>query len=256
MPTILDLYSVKPTTNLDGKSLLGEVRAVRRRAISQGRGSSRPGGGRPGRGNRSRRVLFSSPYSGEVRRGARRPNVSSGWEVANPLRPPPSTGEEKSFARSAHDSGRPPLGGDLSPPLRLPYRIFRTRARVPKASIAAPAVIEAAGNKQKRIEECAGRVDSGRAGVSVARMVSPQEWRRKSPGGARSSRRSPSSSRGCCASSTKREARSTCARGSGRGQRAGRMGALQQPRARRRRVRRRLPAGLLAGYGAPGFVVL
>ena len=42
--------------------------------------------------------------------------------------------------------------------------------------IATPAVIEAAGNKPKRIEEYAGRVNSGHAGVSVARMVSPEGW--------------------------------------------------------------------------------
>lgn len=39
-----------------------------------------------------------------------------------------------------------------------------------------PAVIEAAGNMPKRIEEYAGRVNSGHAGVSVARMVSPEGW--------------------------------------------------------------------------------
>jgi len=39
-----------------------------------------------------------------------------------------------------------------------------------------PSVIEAAGNKPKRIEEYAGRVNSGHAGISVARMVSPQGW--------------------------------------------------------------------------------
>ena len=39
-----------------------------------------------------------------------------------------------------------------------------------------PTVIQAAGNKPKRIEEYAGRVNSGHAGVSVARMVSPQGW--------------------------------------------------------------------------------
>jgi len=42
--------------------------------------------------------------------------------------------------------------------------------------IAAPTVIEAAGNKPKRIEEFAGRVNSGHAAVSVARMVSPGGW--------------------------------------------------------------------------------
>ena len=42
--------------------------------------------------------------------------------------------------------------------------------------IAKPAVIQAAGNKPKRIEEFAGRVNSGHATVSVARMVSPEGW--------------------------------------------------------------------------------
>lgn len=39
-----------------------------------------------------------------------------------------------------------------------------------------PSVIQAAGNKPKRIEEYAGRVNSGHATVSVARMVSPEGW--------------------------------------------------------------------------------
>jgi mannose-6-phosphate isomerase-like protein (cupin superfamily) len=39
-----------------------------------------------------------------------------------------------------------------------------------------PTVIEAAGNMPKRIEEYAGLVNSGHAGVSVARMVSPEGW--------------------------------------------------------------------------------
>jgi len=40
-----------------------------------------------------------------------------------------------------------------------------------------PAIVEAAGNRPKRIEEYAGRVSSGHAGVSVARMQSPPGWR-------------------------------------------------------------------------------
>ena len=46
--------------------------------------------------------------------------------------------------------------------------------------ITAPAVITAAGNLPKRIEEFVGRVNSGHAGVSVARMTSPAGW--KEPG--------------------------------------------------------------------------
>jgi len=39
-----------------------------------------------------------------------------------------------------------------------------------------PTIIEAAGSKPKRIEEYAGRVNSGHERVSVARMVSPEGW--------------------------------------------------------------------------------
>jgi quercetin dioxygenase-like cupin family protein len=39
-----------------------------------------------------------------------------------------------------------------------------------------PAVVQAAGNKPKRIEEYAGRVASGHRTVSVARMRSPAGW--------------------------------------------------------------------------------
>jgi mannose-6-phosphate isomerase-like protein (cupin superfamily) len=42
--------------------------------------------------------------------------------------------------------------------------------------IAGPAVVPAVGSKPKRIEEYAGRVNSGHANVSVARMVSPEGW--------------------------------------------------------------------------------
>ncbi len=39
-----------------------------------------------------------------------------------------------------------------------------------------PTVIKSAGNKPKRIEEFAGRVNTGQGDVSVARMVSPHGW--------------------------------------------------------------------------------
>ena len=42
--------------------------------------------------------------------------------------------------------------------------------------IAKPAIILAAGNKPKRIEEYVGRVNSGHEGISVARMVGPEGW--------------------------------------------------------------------------------
>lgn len=42
--------------------------------------------------------------------------------------------------------------------------------------ISSPTVIAAAGNKPKRIEEFAGRVNSGHQHVSVAHMTSPAGW--------------------------------------------------------------------------------
>lgn len=42
--------------------------------------------------------------------------------------------------------------------------------------ITQPTIIEAAGNKPKRIEEFIGCVNSGATGVSIARMVSPEGW--------------------------------------------------------------------------------
>lgn len=42
--------------------------------------------------------------------------------------------------------------------------------------IEGPSVIEAAGNKPKRIEEYVGRVNSRHEQASVARMVSPEGW--------------------------------------------------------------------------------
>src|SRR5947208_16324836 len=42
--------------------------------------------------------------------------------------------------------------------------------------IEAPAVVAAVGTKPKKIEEFAGRVNSGHASVSVARMTSPSGW--------------------------------------------------------------------------------
>ncbi len=39
-----------------------------------------------------------------------------------------------------------------------------------------PTVVQAAGNKPKKIEEFIGRINSGTAQVSVARMTSPGGW--------------------------------------------------------------------------------
>jgi len=42
--------------------------------------------------------------------------------------------------------------------------------------IESPSIVEAAGNKPKRIEEYVGRANSNHSEVSVARMVSPAGW--------------------------------------------------------------------------------
>ncbi|NIR29958.1 MAG: cupin domain-containing protein [Gammaproteobacteria bacterium] len=42
--------------------------------------------------------------------------------------------------------------------------------------IESPTIIEAVGNKPKRIEEYVGRVNSGVSDVSIARMLSPSGW--------------------------------------------------------------------------------
>jgi mannose-6-phosphate isomerase-like protein (cupin superfamily) len=42
--------------------------------------------------------------------------------------------------------------------------------------ITEPATVASAGNKPKQIQEFAGRVNTGHASVSIARMVSPGGW--------------------------------------------------------------------------------
>lgn len=42
--------------------------------------------------------------------------------------------------------------------------------------ISAPTIIQAAGNKPKKIEEFIGRVNSGTSALSIARMNSPAGW--------------------------------------------------------------------------------
>jgi hypothetical protein len=56
----------------------------------------------------------------------------------------------------------------VSPDLGITFRM--------PTLIPAPTVVAAAGNKPKKIEEYAGRVNSGHSSVSVAKMVSPQGW--------------------------------------------------------------------------------
>src|SRR6185295_9169452 len=70
--------------------------------------------------------------------------------------------------------GVPPIASRMVAPIFVTPQVYTGR-HMPQL-IAAPAVVKAAGTKPKRIEEFAGRVNSGHQGVSVARMVSPSGW--------------------------------------------------------------------------------
>ena len=61
-----------------------------------------------------------------------------------------------------------------------------------------PAIVTAAGNKPKRIEEFVGRVRSSHENISIARMISPGGW--VEPGNNPSSKKLPSSFVGPCES--------------------------------------------------------
>ena len=111
-----------------------------------------------------------------------------------------------------------------------------------------PSRVEAAGTKPKLIDEFVGRVNTGEERLSVARMNSPQGW--VEPG------QRPDFDEWTLVldGTLTRRARGRLDR---RPRRPGdprprrRMGALLDALPRRSRVRRRLPAGLLAGHGAP-----
>ena len=114
--------------------------------------------------------------------------------------------------------------------------------------IDAPAVVQAAGTKPKRIEEYAGRVNSGHAGVSVARMVSPEGW--QEPGQRPEFEEITVVLRG-----TLRVEHETGVLEVRAGQAVvtapGRVDPLQHSGSRGRRVCRRLPSGVFDGHRPP-----
>ena len=111
--------------------------------------------------------------------------------------------------------------------------------------IAAPTVVAAAGTKPKKIEEFAGRVNSGHAQVSVARMTSPSGW--QEPGQRPEFEEITVVLRGMVRVEHDGGVARRARRPGGR-HRARRVGALQHAGRRRRGVRRRLPAGVLARH--------
>jgi len=58
--------------------------------------------------------------------------------------------------------------------VRASFRFRYTRHMI--TLVESPTIVKASGNKPKRIEEFIGRVNTGHAAVSVARMVSPGGW--------------------------------------------------------------------------------
>lgn len=67
------------------------------------------------------------------------------------------------------------ISANPTPTQMEPCKNHNRQSRKPTL-IEAPTIIEAAGNKPKRIEEYVGRVNSQTEVVSVARMVSPAGW--------------------------------------------------------------------------------
>ena len=113
-----------------------------------------------------------------------------------------------------------------------------------------PTVIEAAGNLPKRIEEFAGRVNSGHANVSVARMISPYGW--QEPGQRPEFEEITVVLRGTLRVEHDGGELVVCARRSDRHQ-ARPVGPLQHAGARGCGVHCGLRAGILAGNGASRF---
>src|SRR3989454_11469778 len=114
--------------------------------------------------------------------------------------------------------------------------------------IEAPAVVAVAGTKPKRIEEFAGRVNSGHTGVSVARMVSPAGW--QEPGQRPEFEEITVVLKGMLRVDHERGVVDVRA-GQAVGHRAWRVGSVQPAGARRRGGRGRVPSRLLARDTAP-----
>ena len=117
--------------------------------------------------------------------------------------------------------------------------------------IAAPSVVESAGTLPKRIEEYVGRVNTGEGALSIAHMRSPQGWEEPA--------QTPEFDEWTLVLAGLLVVEHEAGRPGGRCRRGGAretggVGALQHARARRRRVRRGLPAGLRPRDRAPGGV--
>ena len=111
-----------------------------------------------------------------------------------------------------------------------------------------PTIIEAAGNKPKKIEEYAGRVNTGQTAVSVARMTSPEGW--KEPGQRPLLSGSDPRSGGDPVSRARR-GRFGSQSGTGRRRQSRRMGEIQHTPARRGKIHCRLHTRFLTRNREP-----
>ena len=111
-----------------------------------------------------------------------------------------------------------------------------------------PTIVSAAGTQPKQIQEFVGRVNTGDAGVSVARMVSPEGWRE--PGQQPEFEEVTLVLSGLLRVEHKAGQLDVLGRTGDRDE-SRRMGPLQHPGAGRSRVRRYLLASVLARIGTP-----
>jgi quercetin dioxygenase-like cupin family protein len=89
--------------------------------------------------------------------------------------PPPVDPNQTLFIRPPQKSTPAPVAVS-EPTMPIPPPPPAARGPKPPTLIERPMVVQAVGNKPKKIEEYAGRVNSGHDAVSVARMVSPEGW--------------------------------------------------------------------------------
>src|SRR5690606_28481488 len=99
--------------------------------------------------------------------------LAEGTEGDDPLHPARRAGRRGALRR--HRQAEPPprriRQGILIRPTSPPFASLPMPTHIPT-----PTVIQAAGNKPKRIEEFVGRVNTRSTACSIARMVSPGGW--------------------------------------------------------------------------------
>src|SRR5204863_5863712 len=162
---VLDAHVVRD----DGQQRLHDARGL---AEADGEEDDLPVGGRPAvgverldsrRGGEAEREMVGSHDVAAVlvQSAVVAPAIGSGAEVVEGDEPVKVVGEND-WGNDDRENEEQSTHATMSPAMAM--------------HIAKPTVIEAAGNKPKLIEEFVGRVNSGTADASVARMRSPGGW--------------------------------------------------------------------------------